>query len=439
VRHDDPLPTPSPVESSDSLSQVRLRSWLWPSALAALIALTSLVVASVSVWLVLPYLFLMFGLLFAPDLGRLRIQALPAPGETAAEPSSSQGAAPELDSAGPPASSDAVALAVESGTAKAESAPAKLKRGKSRGRGKAKPAPEPPSAPVTVSWVRVGPGKFVRVEGTEADLGAALAAEPVETTPQEEGIAPSTAPEPAPVSAPEEGSAEAPIVPIEGRIATESAVPVATAAAGPDEREEPPIAPIESRDDVETEVPETSAAAEPGPDIGAGEPVQAIAPTPERSEPGREPEAEEGLLAEEGQPTARDVEQAPIVSVPAEATLRTPLAGASGRKRLAVPFVSRSVPRRRLSRPHRAIRTSVASPRARERGSSGLRPRASRTALPRAPPARVRLTRSFWSAPPMVRSRGQAPQGSLAENPDPREHHPSGAFSPRVSIQRSTF
>jgi hypothetical protein len=132
----------------------RNRSWASRLALGTLVLATSLAVASyASVWLVVPYLALMAWLLQPSTDRRLAATAAkrwdePAPeaeaGETLIEGPLEGWEAADLETATVPAA-------------------LKSKRPRARVR-KAKPAPV--NEPVTqVTWMRVGPGKFVRVEG----------------------------------------------------------------------------------------------------------------------------------------------------------------------------------------------------------------------------------------------------------------------------------
>ncbi|MDR3635657.1 MAG: hypothetical protein P4L84_17780 [Isosphaeraceae bacterium] len=142
-------------------------------ALGALVLATSLAVASyASVWLVPPYLALMAWLLWPSTDRRARATA-------AAEASDALGS---LGAVGPDEGfvessatswNDATlseASLDPSAAAEADSALAtvalKTKRGRTRAR-KAKPAPAVEPA-TQVTWIRVGPGKFVRVEGANA-------------------------------------------------------------------------------------------------------------------------------------------------------------------------------------------------------------------------------------------------------------------------------
>ena len=137
----------------------------WGWALVALVPLTSLAAASVSAWLVPPYLILMAGLLLAPvRKARREARGAGAGGESPREhgQTSSQversdvaeGSAPETA-----AGSDGAAVAAATGTAVA-----RPRKGRGKGKAKAKAEPGVAPEPVRVNWVRVGPGQFVRVE-----------------------------------------------------------------------------------------------------------------------------------------------------------------------------------------------------------------------------------------------------------------------------------
>src|SRR5262249_50814516 len=128
-------------------------------ALLVLIVLTSLAVASVSAWLVLPYLALMALLVFAPSGQRER-------GKVDESTTELETATRVEEEVVDPAPAD---LPVADGTTSATEVPSsspepravKTKRGKGRMR-KAKVVAESPGA--TATWIQTGPGKFVRVE-----------------------------------------------------------------------------------------------------------------------------------------------------------------------------------------------------------------------------------------------------------------------------------
>ena len=165
--HDDPSITPGPSNVPDSSPRARVRVWLWVGFLGVLIGLTSLALALwASSWLVPPYLLLMALILFPPGRGEdtaglegPRPQPVPNP-EGADDRAKVEG-----DHQAP---AEPVPLAGVSGVPETAPEPepgpvaAKARRGRGRGRGKATVVVEPPG--VTATWVRVGPGKFVRAE-----------------------------------------------------------------------------------------------------------------------------------------------------------------------------------------------------------------------------------------------------------------------------------
>ncbi|MHC5545007.1 hypothetical protein ACYOEI_42770, partial [Singulisphaera rosea] len=59
VRYDDPSITSSPASTSDSQTPRRAHALAWYLGFAVLVALTSLALTTVSVWMVAPYLVLM--------------------------------------------------------------------------------------------------------------------------------------------------------------------------------------------------------------------------------------------------------------------------------------------------------------------------------------------------------------------------------------------
>jgi hypothetical protein len=162
---------------------LRRDPWAW--LIASLFVATSLALATVAVWLVPVYWAVLAALILdlaalnsklgALALGSSRRRAptrtlamagteaapLPIPDVVDRRPDDS----PSAD--GALAAPEAVAVDVEA------NAP-RPRRG--RGRGRARTAADVPPAPPSVNWVRVGPGKFVRVEGAAADLAGPLLA-----------------------------------------------------------------------------------------------------------------------------------------------------------------------------------------------------------------------------------------------------------------------
>ncbi|HEV3164031.1 MAG TPA: hypothetical protein VGZ22_08370, partial [Isosphaeraceae bacterium] len=162
MRDDDSSLTTSPDPNRPTLAPARTLRWLWPLALGVFVPLTSLAVASVSLWLVLPYLFLIGGILFAPaktstgSRGASRDhrdhnavgESLQAARASGFQQASAGGFEDE-------AAAEAAAVATAEATPKS-----KRTRGRSRAKGKSTDPLEAPRA----TWVRIGPGKFVRVE-----------------------------------------------------------------------------------------------------------------------------------------------------------------------------------------------------------------------------------------------------------------------------------
>ncbi len=170
----------------------RPRSGATTATLIALVGLTSVAVGSVATWLVPPYLALMAWLVFAPARPEADLDPGPEQDEeeaatsatveaaqrsqrttqftSAAAATATDGPAPlgllgagtaataTIDPPAPPAEADATAK------------PRRARGG--RGRGKAKAAAATTEA-VAVTWVRVGPGQFVRVETPVTDADGA--------------------------------------------------------------------------------------------------------------------------------------------------------------------------------------------------------------------------------------------------------------------------
>jgi hypothetical protein len=129
--------------------------------LALLMVGTSWAIASsASIWLVPPYLILMAWLLFPHSVGRPS-GALDesGPNESDSLPPAKAGEASDALLENP-----ALAGSVDDGSEPATSpTPPKARKGKGRGK-KVKPVIEP----IEATWVQVAPGKFVRVEASEA-------------------------------------------------------------------------------------------------------------------------------------------------------------------------------------------------------------------------------------------------------------------------------
>jgi hypothetical protein len=168
----------------------RLRTAGLGAGLVVLVGLTTWAVASVSVWMAPAYLALMV-LIFVTPLGRRPSKSAPEPGAEAicdgdteigqhlradrAAGADNNRLAAGLDSA--LAADEAVTEPLSSVADSAGSAGAKPKRGRARARKVAKTAAEPALDFGPVTWIRVGPGKFVRAD---ANIQA------IEQTPVEE-------------------------------------------------------------------------------------------------------------------------------------------------------------------------------------------------------------------------------------------------------------
>ena len=167
--------------TSDQRPPARVPTWVWSGALVVLMVLTSLAVASVSVWLVLPYFALMALILFTPagrgerEMGCAEeSEAGSAGGEELADERAE--AWVEDESVGrewgePAAGTELVVEPAEAAASDSESRAVKTKRGKGRMR-KAKAVAESPGA--TATWIQIGPGKFVRVENPGPTVAAAF-------------------------------------------------------------------------------------------------------------------------------------------------------------------------------------------------------------------------------------------------------------------------
>ncbi|MEO6808013.1 MAG: hypothetical protein ABI353_02745, partial [Isosphaeraceae bacterium] len=159
------------------------RVWSW--VLVPLVLTASLAVASVSPWLVPPYLILMVSVLFGPAASRsetARVLAVPPRPESSPAPSEPLHPEPPEPNDAPKTGSP-LADAPDASTATAT----KTRKRKSRTRSKAKEpqgvTPEPPAA----SWVCVGPGKYVRIEEAEpTDPEATGSTEPQPNDPHSE-------------------------------------------------------------------------------------------------------------------------------------------------------------------------------------------------------------------------------------------------------------
>ncbi len=169
MRHDDPSITSSPSAASDHRPPARVRAWFWAGLLVVLMGLTSLALAHWgSIWLVPLYLLGMVLILF-PAGRREDVARLAGPGpQSIPGPEAASDRAEVGSDHRPPAKLEPVAGSSAEIPGVQEPAPEpvveKTRRARGRGRGKASAAADPPG--VTTTWVRVGPGKFVRAEMT---------------------------------------------------------------------------------------------------------------------------------------------------------------------------------------------------------------------------------------------------------------------------------
>jgi hypothetical protein len=204
VRQDDPSFASGPGTTQDQRRPARVRTRALSGALGVLILATSLAVASVSVWLVLPYLALMAVILITPpgrrrrheegteasDSGRGRGEELAAePLRTGTE---DDGAALIDRATSDPAT--VAELVVEPAEVSAsdpdsdsEPRAVKTKRGGS-GKGRLRKAKAVVASPgATATWIQVGPGKFVRVEAPGPGPQVAAESPPPGGTDEAEG------------------------------------------------------------------------------------------------------------------------------------------------------------------------------------------------------------------------------------------------------------
>ncbi len=259
------------------------------TGLAGLLGATACAVASVSIWLVPVYLLLVLAILTAPrgprgstaapgssrkfvGIGRSHVIAEPGrasgvdrANETGSpEPVSDAGADPaSSDDANANADADSPPTSLRSDPAES-AVPAKPRRSRARSRKTAKPAVEPAAEAAPVSWIRVGPGQYVRsdaasqgpppapnepVPETQADADAgnsradvpevpepAIATPATETTTQtetaEEPLTPSDPTLPTPVEATSEDPATVPAdvpAPVEESVEDPATVPAVPA------------------------------------------------------------------------------------------------------------------------------------------------------------------------------------------------------------------
>jgi hypothetical protein len=187
VQHGQPVNPSEPPSSANHghSTAYRVRAWASPVATFGLVGVTSYAVAVyASAWLVLPYLGLMAFVLGMPGdpgarlaAGRRGLRALRSRVESQR---ARRSAARAMVGDGPVVvvdlnvATDGAPEAEENEVPSADAAAAKGKRGKGGGRvRRPRPAPAEVEAaavePAAATWVRIGPGKFVR-----ADVSAAI-------------------------------------------------------------------------------------------------------------------------------------------------------------------------------------------------------------------------------------------------------------------------
>ena len=184
MRQNVPTKPRRPLSTFGRRSRGQARAWTWPTVLVVLILLTSLAVASVSAWLVLPYLILMSLILLPSSLRRDAASADLGPGSGAGVAVAGLDEAGSLVAGSPSADPAPSATAADGGGEDRASAPVpgavKARRGKARGRDRTRSTAEPLDA---ACWVRVGPGKFVRADPASRAIDGAIPAPESEPNP----------------------------------------------------------------------------------------------------------------------------------------------------------------------------------------------------------------------------------------------------------------
>jgi hypothetical protein len=205
------------VPNSRAVAFGRRPRGAWVGAgMVVLVGLTTWAVASVSVWMAPAYLALMVLIFVAPMRGRPSKPASESGWGSLYVGDADIGQSLRVDRAAgaddnrPAAEFDSAVAADEAATEplssiadSAGSAGAKPKRGRARGRKAAKTAAEPALDSAPVTWIRVGPGKFVRADATiqaidptqveeveEAEAVPATDAADASTTPTPTDVAP---------------------------------------------------------------------------------------------------------------------------------------------------------------------------------------------------------------------------------------------------------
>lgn len=139
---------------------------VWSWVLVPLVLAASLAVASISPWLVPPYLVLMAAVLFGPSAApgaASRVETIPGPPESCPVPS--EPLPPEPPEPDLASTADMTTSAERSDASTATAT--KTRKRKSRAKSRSKDTPADGPDPPTAAWVCVGPGKYVRIEGVE--------------------------------------------------------------------------------------------------------------------------------------------------------------------------------------------------------------------------------------------------------------------------------
>ncbi len=172
------VPKPSGSAPRTAADRRRLPAILLGMGLVTLMGLTTWAVASVSIWLVPAYLSLMILIFAAPGAGRAKSPATePTAGSSDADvaPSGQEMGADRADEMGPthpvtePSPDILTGEAAESSTTRLDPAGpaiARPKRSRARSRKAAKATAEPAPDSSAVTWIRVGPGQFVRADAS---------------------------------------------------------------------------------------------------------------------------------------------------------------------------------------------------------------------------------------------------------------------------------
>jgi hypothetical protein len=188
VRNDEPTSPPAAEAAEGPRAPAGRNSpRLWTVALLLLVPATCLALARwVSAWLIAPYLLLMAWLLW-PSRPALRkddqesgpgIDAGAADPADRADPAGEAGAGDgrPVPAPSPSESGDGAPTPGDAPASPEPSTATKTRRAKTRARAKSRPAVES----VAITWVQVGPGKFVRMEGGSAEIPSAGESAPLD-------------------------------------------------------------------------------------------------------------------------------------------------------------------------------------------------------------------------------------------------------------------